>query len=149
VGHGDGTFSLEVTFPSVGDSPSGFLVRALNSDSRHDIVLTDNLDGTLVKIKTNTATNCTPPGSGSVSVNICTPTTGSTRSSPFTVKAAGNAPAGIKRMELFVDGLKRFQTYNDQLRTSLSLGAGTHRIAVVSVDLYDATAKKVVFVTVP
>jgi hypothetical protein len=57
------------------------------------------------------------------------------------VKASGNSPVGIKRLELWVDGAKRGQTLDDQLLTSLTLSVGTHQVTIVAVDQYVGIAK--------
>jgi len=57
------------------------------------------------------------------------------------VKASGNSPVGIKRLELWVDGTKRAQILNDQLLKTLTLTAGTHQVTVVAVDQYIGIAK--------
>jgi len=57
------------------------------------------------------------------------------------VKASGNSPVGIQRLELWVDGTKRAQILNDQLLTTLTLSAGTHTITIVAVDRYIGISK--------
>jgi hypothetical protein len=52
-------------------------------------------------------------------------------------------------MELWVDGTKRFEEWNDQLLTTISLTRGRHRITVQAVDQDDSFAPDVIFVTVP
>lgn len=91
---------------------------------------------------------CAPPPSNILQAKICAP--GSTTSSTtFTVKASGNSPLGIKRLELWVDGVKRAEILNDQMLKTLTLTAGTHRITVVAVDQYTGIAKTTRSVTVP
>lgn len=154
-GHGDGTFAAPVTAASVKGDANGLLVRVLNHDSRHDIAvvtqdaLVPNVGGTYVYFNVNAQTNCTPPTSAHLSASICFPENGAVVSSPVTVKGAGNSPAGIKRIELWIDGVKRFQEWNDQLRTSISLPSGKHRIAVQAVDQNDGATEAVSNITVP
>ena len=155
LGHGDGTFAAPVTVANANGDPNGLLVRALNHDSRHDIALVSqdalvpNVGGTYVYFNENAQTNCTPPTSAHLSAVICFPGNGATVSSPVTVKGAGNSPAGIKRIELWIDHVKRFEEWNDQLRTSIALSSGTHRIAVQSIDQNDNATEAVVNITVP
>jgi Bacterial Ig domain len=78
---------------------------------------------------------------------ICSPGT-TTSSTTFTVLASDNSPVGLKRVELWVDGTKRAQTLNDQLRATLTLTAGTHQITVVAVDQYIGFSKTTETVTV-
>jgi hypothetical protein len=94
----------------------------------------------VVGLNSSGATNCGATGGtpGSIVSRICQPSNGQTvlAGSAFTVKAGGNSPAGVARMELWVDGVKRFQIWNDQLRQSITLGAGSHKLAVVAADRY-------------
>ncbi len=52
----------------------------------------------------NAVTNCAPPGSGTLAVHVCSANTGI---NSLTVKAAGNSPNGVMRVELWIDGSKR------------------------------------------
>jgi hypothetical protein len=105
-------------------------------------------EGTHVLLNQNARTNCIPPGSATLAVRICTPAANAGVRSTFTVKAAGNSPPGVKRMELWVDGFKRAQNFSDQLRATISLALGTHRVTVVAIDLYDSFVKMPIFVQV-
>ena len=80
-----------------------------------------------------TATACSaPPSAG---VHICAPTNGSTVSSPVTVKAASTVAGTIARMELWVDGVKKFTVASStQLNTTVSVAAGRHRFGVFAVN---------------
>jgi hypothetical protein len=66
-----------------------------------------------------------------------------------TVRASGNSPVGVKRLEVWIDGKKQYAKLNDQLAKSFTLAAGTHRIAVVAVGRYKGTSTKAINVTVP
>jgi hypothetical protein len=74
---------------------------------------------------------CSAPSSPSVA--ICSPVSGSTVSSPVLVEAASNVTETIVSTQLWVDGVK---TYNSPgsttLTTSVSLAAGSHRFAVIA-----------------
>jgi hypothetical protein len=120
-------------------------IRDVNLDGLHDVVLTDFDFSTsqtqiLVGLSQNGTPNCPPPPSNVLQAKMCTPGT-TTSSTTFTVKASGNSPVGVKRVELWVDGHKVFQTLNDQLRKTLTLTKGTHQITVVAVDRYIGFAK--------
>jgi len=65
------------------------------------------------------------------------------------VKASGNSPAGVQRLEVWIDGVKKYQKWNDQLAKKFALTAGSHKFTVVVVDLYKGTAKASVSVNVP
>jgi hypothetical protein len=150
LGRGDGTFNTPVNIPGSGSS-TGLALRDLNLDSRHDIALAANnqlagIIDTDVLLNQNAATNCAPPGSGTLAVNICS---AATAINSVTVKASGNSPNGVKRVELWIDGSKRAQAFNDQLNVKVGLAAGKHSVTVVGVDLYDALVKKTFTVSVP
>jgi hypothetical protein len=79
------------------------------------------------------STACSAPSSNGV--NICAPANGSTVSSPVTVHAASTITGTLARVELWVDGAKKFtETASTTLSTSLSLGAGSHRFTVIAVN---------------
>jgi hypothetical protein len=87
------------------------------------------------------------PPSNVLQAKRCTPGA-TTTSTTFTVKASGNSPVGIKRLELWVDGTKRGQALSDQLLTSLTLTKGTHQVTTVAVDQYIGIAKHMTTVNV-
>jgi hypothetical protein len=146
-GRGDGTFGAEQGLP--GSEVSDFRVRDLNLDSRHDIMVGTYLGfGVDVGLNTSAFTNCAPPNSANVAAKICGPANNATVTSPVLVKASGNSPAGILRLEIWIDGVKQYQKWNDQVAKKFSLASGSHRLAVVAVDLYKGTAKSAVLVNV-
>jgi hypothetical protein len=134
--------------------PGGLIARDANLDSRHDLgvavmELGTEHGGWQILANSNAQTNCPPPNSSHLAARICSPAANATVPGTFTVKAAGNSPAGVKRMELWVDGHKRFEEWNDQLRATVSLAPGKHRIVVEAVDQDDSFAPRVIFVAVP
>jgi FG-GAP-like repeat len=146
LGNGLGGFTKLVRGPS-GDITSDLIYRDLNLDSRHDVALTDVVGGDVaVGIATSSYTNCAPPPSSFLIGKICTPI--GTTTSPFILRASGNSPSGIKRLEVWIDGVKRYQRWNDQLAKSFTLSPGQHRIAVVAVDKYKGTGQSVAIVNV-
>jgi hypothetical protein len=50
-------------------------------------------------------------------------------------------------MQLYVDGKKSFELWNDQLKRTITVTAAKHRIAIVGVDRFGKTASKVINVT--
>lgn len=148
-GAGNMTFQGEpsdVPFPG----QAGPVARDLNLDSRHDLVVseTDN-NAVYVGLNTSAYTNCAPPSSAKLAAKICAPASNATVSSPVLIKASGNSPAGVARLEVWVDGVKQYEKWNDQLAKRLMLSSGSHRVVVVAVDMYQGTAKSVITVNVP
>jgi FG-GAP-like repeat/Bacterial Ig domain/FG-GAP repeat len=156
LGHGDGTFEPPV-FAASGTigSPGGFVARDLNLDSRHDLAITsigqlgNGLEATHVFLNQDAGTNCAPPDSSTLAVRVCSPEANATVPSTLTVAASGNSPAGVKRMELWVDGVKRAQNFSDQLNATISLPSGSHELTLVGVDLFDDLVKSRISVQVP
>jgi hypothetical protein len=64
------------------------------------------------------------------------------------VRGAGNSPSGVKRVEIWIDGSKRYQRWNDQVVKSLTLPHGQHRISVVAVDRYKGSGGAVSIINV-
>ena len=146
LGNGAGSFPTITSAPS-GDVTSDLFYRDLNLDSRHDIVLADLIGGSYsIGLASSGYTNCPPPNSASIAAKICSPTT--TAPSTFILHASGNSPSGIKRLEVWIDGVKQYQRLNDQLARSFTLTTGTHRVVVVAVDKYEGTGKTVENITV-
>jgi hypothetical protein len=165
LGHGDGTFDPPVTVfrlpfrpfdPHSGGLvlPTGLIVRDVNFDSRHDIG-DSSLDigneeaGWQIWANDNARTNCPPPNSSRLQAKICSPAAHATVGTTLSVRGSGNSPAGVKRMELWVDGKKRFEEWNDQLLATISLTRGRHQIIVQAIDQDDSFSPTPIFVTVP
>ncbi len=75
--------------------------------------------------------SCSAPSSAGV--HICTPTSGSSVSSPVLVTATSKVTGTIVSTQLWVDGVKNFNSPgNPTLTTSVSLAAGSHRFAVIA-----------------
>jgi hypothetical protein len=147
LGNGDGTFKSAVTW---GNNDEGLVsvARDLNLDGRHDIVYPDERETfeTAVAINTNSAVLCAPPSSSALHAKICAPGSSSTVSKTFTVRGSGNSPAGVKRLELWIDGTKRATAWNDQLKATVTVSAGQHRVAIVAVDQFKGTVTKAISV---
>ncbi len=91
--------------------------------------------------------SCTAPSSPGV--NVCKPVNGSTVGSPVAVQAISTVTGTVARMEVWVDGVKKFSTFSSTtLSTSLSLPAGTHRFAFYAVNTAGTKWETVVNATV-
>ncbi|HEY0565304.1 MAG TPA: VCBS repeat-containing protein [Terriglobales bacterium] len=142
---GDARFGVPFS-PGTFDRQDTPLIRDLNRDGRHDIVLPAG--GALqVLLNTNAPVICALPSSATLNAKFCGLANGSSVAKTFTVKASADSPAGVARVELWLDGKKQFELWNDELQRSLTVSAGTHRVAVVAVDRYGATSTKAINVT--
>jgi hypothetical protein len=141
-----------LTFGSAMNGPGGntdLVARDFNLDSRHDLAISSQFGGGWVAaINTNAYTNCAPPSAANLAAKICGPANNSSVASPVLVRASGNSPAGIQRLEVWIDGVKKYEKWNDQLAKKFTLAAGSHKITVIAVDMYKGTAKTSVTVTV-
>jgi hypothetical protein len=147
LGAGNSTFGPQ--HDTEGSEVSDFRVRDLNLDSRADIMVGTYLGfGATVGLNTSAFTNCAAPNSANLAAKICAPLTNATVSSPVVVRGSGNSPAGVQRLEIWVNGVKKAQRWNNQIARRISLPTGSNRITLVAVDLYKGTAKTSVTVNV-
>jgi hypothetical protein len=150
---GSGNFGTFATLVQLGN-PLDVIGRDLNLDSRHDLAVSDAgvpFATPAVVVLTNTTSNaaiCTPPSSAKLAAKLCSPKS-STSSRTFTVKAAGNSPTGVRRVELWIDGQKKYNSPDDRLSAVITLSSGTHKFEIVAVDQLGAIAKTAKTVTVP
>ena len=90
---------------------------------------------------------CSPPSSPGL--NVCSPTDGSTVSSPVHTLASGTVTGTVLRMEVWVDGVKKFTvTHSNTLDTSVPLGKGKHRFDFYIVNTVNQKWEKTVYSTV-
>lgn len=91
---------------------------------------------------------CVAPTSNGVAV--CAPANNSTVASPVQLRAAAYSTAGIRYMQVYVDG-KKFQDYIGQsiidVAVPMAVGA-THRVTVQAGDANNVLYKQTVYVTV-
>jgi phosphatidylinositol-3-phosphatase len=86
------------------------------------------------------------PSSVNPSVTICTPSAGQTVSSPVHIAALTTDSKTVNLMQIYVDGVKKYQVYASSLDTSLAITSGTHRLAVQASD--GTIFKQVLYITV-
>lgn len=90
---------------------------------------------------------CSAPSSPGV--HVCQPASGATVSSPVIVQASSTITGKLDRMEIWVDGVKKYtETTNTTLDTALSLAAGTHRFGIFAVNTAGTKWEGVVDATV-
>jgi Carboxypeptidase regulatory-like domain/Calcineurin-like phosphoesterase/Bacterial Ig domain len=74
---------------------------------------------------------CSAPTSPGV--HICQPASGAAGSSPVAIQAASTITGTFARMEVWIDGAKKYsETSSTALTTTLTVSAGTHRFAVLA-----------------
>lgn len=83
---------------------------------------------------------CSAPDSPGV--NICAPTGGGFYPSPLQITAAGKGASGtVRRMEVWIDGVKNTQFSSSTINTSVTVATGSHRLVIVEVDSNNASVK--------
>lgn len=82
----------------------------------------------------NVASSASCSAPTSPGVHVCSPVGGSSNSSPLTVQAASMVTGTIARMEVWVDGVKKYTSTTTNLDTSLTLPAGSHRFDFYAVN---------------
>lgn len=93
------------------------------------------------------SSSCAAPSSAGI--NVCSPVSGSTVSSPVSVRAAARITGTLARMEIWVDGVKKYsETSSTSFSTSLSLAAGSHRFDIYAVNTAGTKWEKTVTATV-
>jgi FG-GAP-like repeat len=89
---------------------------------------------------TTTGGSCTAPSSAGV--NICSPTAGTSPSSPVQFVAAGTGASGtVNHLELWIDGQKIGNYSGATMRTTVPLNNGSHTATIVEVDSKGAYVK--------
>ena len=78
------------------------------------------------------SSSCSAPSAPGV--HVCSPVSGSSNSSPLSVQAASTVTGTIARMEVWVDGVKKYTSTTTSLNTSLALAAGNHRFDFYAVN---------------
>jgi hypothetical protein len=115
----------------------------LHSSYRKDVALVDGNE--LVQV----FGNADPNASGTcgyystISVHLCAPVNGSTVTSPVRIYAAFHPEHyPWHRTEIWIDGVKKLQVYNDRVDSSFSLANGTHTVTIAGVDMTNRALKK-------
>ncbi|HEY3927458.1 MAG TPA: alkaline phosphatase family protein [Candidatus Koribacter sp.] len=76
------------------------------------------------------------PGTGvNQTVNICAPTNNSTVTGPnVQILATATDSQPVNYLQIYVDGVKKYQVYSSTLNTTLSFSSGKHRLTVQASD---------------
>lgn len=105
-----------------------------NGDNRKDLVATDSAFHH-VFLNDTSIENDSCPYPESPGVNICSPSQGGTSGTAVRFLASGRAfTEPVHRIELWIDGQKRFQVFNDRMDVTLNVDPGAHRAEVVEVE---------------
>ncbi len=94
-----------------------------------------------------TSSGCTA-NTADPSITICSPTAGSTVSSPVHVVAKTTDSAGVAALDIYVDNQLAYKSTASSVDTTLSMGAGSHYIVVQVWDNAGRILKQPVTVTV-
>ena len=82
-------------------------------------------------------------------VNVCSPLNNATVNANVLAWASGTVTGTITRMEVWVDGVKKFSTFgSNTLKTNLSLSSGPHRFVFYIVNTAGLKWKTTVTATV-
>ena len=108
----------------------------------------DNLIERLTFPLTVGGSTCSPPSSPGL--NVCSPINNSTDNSPMLAWASGTVTGTVARMEVWVDGVKKYSTYrSNTLKTSIALPSGTHKFTYYIVNTAGQKWSQVVSATAP
>jgi probable HAF family extracellular repeat protein len=99
-----------------------------------------------VSVTVVATSSCSAPASAGV--HVCAPANGSTVASPVHTLARGLVSGTFARMELWVDGVKKFNSPTTLLDAYPTLGAGSHRFNFRAVNTAGTIWSKVVYATV-
>lgn len=103
---------------------------------------------TAVYATVGTGTWC--PADPGYDVHLCSPISGSTVSSPVTALGTAHITGTLARMEVWVDGVKKFtETTSLTLYTTIPLGSGQHRFDFYAVNTGGTKWETSMFATVP
>ena len=140
LGSGGRTFAATpVHFDSPnGASASPFRIAAgfVDHDGQKDILMVEN--GDFIPFLNHTNSTNDPCifsfANDAPAVNICVPAAGGTVTSPVHFVGSFRAPTQpANRIELWIDGKKQFQVFNDRIDISLNVAPGAHSAALVGV----------------
>jgi len=107
----------------------------------------NRLQRTDFSFSVGSSSTCSAPSSAGV--HVCKPANGSTVGSPVAVQAAATITGTLARMEVWVDGVKKFtETTSKSFSTSIALGTGKHRFDVYAVNTAGTKWVSTVYATV-
>jgi len=129
---------------------SSFSVSLTIADGGHRLtVLAKDVNGTVYQTAETINVSSTPPActAGGDGVTICSPTAGATVASPTTLNAAAQSSAGIKFLQIYVDGVSQQTVTGAYASVQLTMSSGSHRVSVLAKDGAGVIWKNTVNVT--
>jgi hypothetical protein len=124
---------FHIDTPNPSGSPFRIAAGFLDHSGSTDIVLMENGDFIPFLNKTTTAHDPCPYPTGP-GINFCLPANGATAGSPVNFVGSFHAPTQpANRIELWIDGKKKFQVFGDLISTSMQVSPGTHTATLVGV----------------
>ena len=125
-------------------------IASLDPGVHHATLFADDIDHSINKLNfsfTIGDDGCAQPSSRGV--NICKPWNGSFPGSPTTVQATARITGTLARMEIWVDGVKKFtQTTSTTVNAAVGLKAGSHHFEVFAVNTTGTVWRNAVTATV-
>ena len=88
------------------------------------------------------------PGPVNQTVTICSPSSGTTVTSPVHVVAGTTDSNSIKVLQIYVDGVKVYQVASNELNANVTMANGPHRLTVQAQDSTNALFKSTESITV-
>jgi hypothetical protein len=135
VQQSDGSFK-RASLVEMASRVDGLLAGDFNGDGKWDFVSSNDTAGT-ISVFTNTTAGigCASP-SANRTLNVCTPASGATVTSPVLFRANARTTTEISGLRIYVDGVSKFLTHDSPLTARLIVTPGTHSITV---KVWDAT----------
>jgi hypothetical protein len=87
-------------------------------------------------------------GAVAQSVNITSPASGSTVASPMRVTATASSTSAVTLVQIYLDGIKKYEIGGAKLDTSVSAASGAHRLTVQAYDSVGRVFKSSISVSV-
>ncbi len=106
----------------------------------------NSLQSKTFTLNVGSTSSCSAPTAPGV--NVCSPANGSSEASPVNVQAASTVTGTLARMEVWVDGVKKYTSTTSNLGTSLTMAAGSHRFDFYAVNTAGQKWETTVYSTV-
>jgi len=142
----NGNFSISLPAPSLYSITAD--TNGYQSDSEDRQVYEGYSTEADFYLAASSSTTSCPAGSTVPSVHICSPTDGSTVTSPVHVLATARSSTTINLSQIYIDGTAVWTGSGGNVDTNLPLSTGTHRLTVQSKDAAGTVFKSTVFITV-